>query len=62
MVTPNDVMAINDLNSNLIRNGQQPGTFKQVSFVDVEGFHCGLAQEYQWPFLVELVRRGLEKK
>ncbi len=62
VVTPNDVMAINDLNSNLIRNGQQPGTFKQVSFVDVEGFHCGLAQEYQWPFLVELVRRGLEKK
>lgn len=61
IVTPNDIMAINELNSNLIRNGQQPGTFNKVSFVDLEGFHCGLAEEYQWPFLVELVRRGIEK-
>ncbi len=60
VVTPNDLMAINELNSNLIRNHQQPGLFKKVSFVDLEGFHCGLAEEYQWPFLVELVRRGLQ--
>ncbi|MBC7458676.1 MAG: hypothetical protein H7235_10375 [Bdellovibrionaceae bacterium] len=61
VVTPNDIMAINELNSNLIRNGQQPGIFKNVTFIDLEGFHCGLAQEYQWPFLVELVRRGMKK-
>lgn len=61
VVTPNDIMAINELNSNLIREGQQPGTFNKVSFVDLEGFHCGLAEEYQWPFLVELIRRGMTK-
>jgi hypothetical protein len=61
VVTPNDLMAINQLNSDLIRNHQQPGTFNKVSFVDLDGFHCALAEEYQWPFLVELVRRGMSK-
>ena len=60
ILTPHDVMAINELNSDLIRKHQQPGTFNKVKFMDLDGFHCSLAQEYQWPFLVEIVRRGLE--
>ncbi len=60
VVTRKDIIAISELNSDLIRNHQQPGLFTKISFVDLEGFHCGLAEEYQWPFLVELVKRGLE--
>lgn len=61
VVTPHDKMALNEVNSDLIRLHQQPGVFKKTSFVDLEGFHCALAEEYQWPFLVEVVKRGLKK-
>jgi len=61
-VTPNDPLVMTTLNSDLIRNKKQPGVFNKVRFTDLKGMHCALAAEYQWPFLVELVRRGFEIK
>ena len=61
-LTPNDPLVMNQMNAELIRNHQQPGVFKKVQFTDLKGMHCALAAEYQWPFLVELVRRGFEIK
>ena len=53
---------MNKLNSELIREHKQPGVFNKVTFTDLKGLHCALAAEYQWPFLVELVRRGFQIK
>lgn len=61
-VTPNDPLVMTALNSDLIRNHKQPGVFNKVQFTDLKGMHCALAAEYQWPFLVELVRRGFDIK
>lgn len=60
ITTPNDQLVFNDLNTELFRTGQQPGIYKQTHFLELKGFHCSLAEEYQWPFLIEVVRRGLE--
>lgn len=60
-LTAKDPMVMNHLNSELIRSEKQPGQFSQVQFIDLKGTHCMLAAEYQWPFLVELVRRGFVK-
>lgn len=57
-LTPNDPAVMNRLNAEMIRSGKQPGIFKNVKFTDLKGLHCALAAEYQWPFLVELVKRG----
>lgn len=61
-VTPNDPFVMNKLNSELIREHKQPGIFNKVQFTDLKGMHCALAAEYQWPFLVELVRRGFKNE
>ena len=57
-VTPNDPAVINYLNTDMIRSGQQKGNFAKTEIIDLKGVHCGLASEYQWPFLVEMLRRG----
>lgn len=59
-VTPNDPAVVNSLNTDLIRSGHQPGDFSKTQIMDLKGFHCGLASEYQWPFLVEMLKRGFE--
>lgn len=61
-LTPEDPLVMNELNAELIRSKKQPGQFKKVQFTDLKGMHCALAAEYQWPFLVELVRRGFGMK
>jgi len=60
--TPHDPAVMNNLNSNLIRDKKQPGKFTRVEFTELEGLHCALAPEYQWPFLVELTKRGFGRK
>lgn len=57
-VTPNDPAVINSLNTDRIRSGQQAGDFSKTKIIDLKGLHCALAAEYQWPFLVEMLRRG----
>jgi hypothetical protein len=61
-LTPNDPAVMNNINAELIRQKKQPGSFGKIRFTDVKGIHCALAPEYQWPFLVELVRRGFENR
>jgi hypothetical protein len=58
--TPNDPAVVNFLNTDLILSGKQPGDFTKTKFTELQGVHCALASEYQWPFLVEMVRRGLQ--
>jgi hypothetical protein len=59
-VTPDDPAVVNFLNTDLIRNGRQPGDFSKTQIMDLKGVHCGLASVYQWPFLVEILKRGFE--
>lgn len=58
--TPNDPLVINELNSEQIFRGRQPGDFKSLKFHRLErGTHCGLAPVYQWDHIVKLVKDGL---
>ncbi len=57
--TPDDPAVANDINTEMIRSKKQPGNFQNIQFIDLKGLHCGLASEYQWPFLVEMLKRGM---
>lgn len=57
--TPDDPAVANDINTEMIRSKKQPGSFQNIQFIDLVGLHCGLASEYQWPFLVEMIKRGM---
>lgn len=57
--TPDDPAVANDINTEMIRSRKQPGSFQNIQFIDLKGLHCGLASEYQWPFLVEMLKRGM---
>ncbi len=57
--TPDDPAVANDINTEMIRSKKQPGNFQNTQFIDLKGLHCGLASEYQWPFLVEMLKRGM---
>ncbi len=56
--TPNDPLVMNYLNSDLIKKHVQSGIFQKMTFQELQGVHCALAPEYQWPFLVDYVRQG----
>ena len=59
--TPNDPLVLNELNSELIFRGKQPGDFSNLKYHRLErGVHCGLAPVYQWEYIVKLVKEGLE--
>lgn len=60
VATPLDPLVNNAINSDRIRNKTQPGDFSKTTFVELQGIHCALAAEYEWPFLVEVVKRGLQ--
>ncbi len=62
VTTRHDLFVDNNINVDRIRKGIQPGFFKKTSFLDLDGFHCSLAEEYQWPFLIEVVRQGLQSR
>ena len=59
VATLNDPLVNNGINSDRIKNKTHPGDFTKTSFLQLDGVHCALAAEYEWPFLVEVVRRGL---
>ena len=59
--TPNDPLVLNELNSEQIFRGRQPGDFKLLKYHRLErGTHCGLAPVYQWDYIVKLVKEGLD--
>lgn len=58
--TPNDPLVLNELNSEKIFKGLQPGDFSKLRYHRLErGTHCGLAPVYQWEYIVKLVKEGL---
>lgn len=58
--TPNDDLVVNELNSEMISSGEQPGDFSHVNHQRLErAIHCGLASVYRWDYVVKLVREGL---
>ncbi len=60
ITTPNDPLVINEFNSELIMNRQQPGDFSSMKYeVYGRGIHCGLAPVYQWNYVVNLVVKSL---
>lgn len=62
VTTANDPLVINQLNAQAISEGRQPGVFEKTTVKEMKGLHCALASEYQWPFLIEWLRRGFEGK
>lgn len=60
VATPKDPLVNNAVNSDRIKNKTQPGNFLKTSFLELDGVHCALAAEYEWPLLVEVMRRGLD--
>ncbi|MFN3455793.1 MAG: hypothetical protein ACK41T_12620 [Pseudobdellovibrio sp.] len=60
--TPDDPAVPTALNTDLIREGKQKGEFNKVNFMNLKGLHCALAPEYQWPYLVEMIKRGFESR
>jgi hypothetical protein len=58
--TPKDPLVNNELNSERIFNGTQPGDFSSLKYTRLEkATHCGLASVYQWDFIVNLLKQGL---
>jgi hypothetical protein len=61
--TPKDPLVYNQLNSERIFSGQQPGHFVHLKYQRLEkGIHCGLASVYSWSFIVDLIKDGLDLK
>jgi hypothetical protein len=59
--TPNDPLVNNEVNSERIFKGLQPGDFSSLHFRRLEkSTHCGLASVYQWDYIVNLFKTGLE--
>lgn len=57
VTTPQDALVPEDINSDLISLGTQPGVFEKTQRIHLDrGFHCGLPAEYSWPFIVNLFR------
>lgn len=58
--TPNDPLVPNEINSERIFSGRQPGDFTSLKYVRLEkGVHCGISAVYQWSYIAELMRQGL---
>ncbi len=58
--TPNDPLVLNELNSEQIFDGIQPGDFSKLKYLRLDrGTHCGLAPVYRWDYIVKLVKDGL---
>ena len=58
--TPKDPLVINELNSERIFDGRQPGDFKSVKYKRLDhGVHCGLSSVYRWEYIAQLLRDGL---
>jgi hypothetical protein len=59
--TPKDPLVPNEINAEKIFKGVQPGDFSSLKFRRLEkSTHCGLASVYQWDYIVNLLKDGLE--
>lgn len=57
VTTPNDLVVSAELNTDLILQKKQKGKFNKTLILQLDkGLHCGLATDYQWDFVVNLLR------
>lgn len=58
--TPHDELVINELNSEMIFAGRQPGDFSHLRYERLDrAIHCGLASVYRWDYVVKLLKDGM---
>lgn len=57
VTTPHDPLVPLELNTDLIVQKKQAGLFEKTQILQLErGVHCGLPVEYQWSFILELMK------
>lgn len=62
VITNNDPLVVPELNAKKIINQTQSGTFKKTTVEELNGMHCSLAENYEWPFLMNYFRTHLERR
>ena len=62
LMTEVDPLVPPRLNAGRIDSKQIPGVFARTQVDYMKGMHCALAEAYQWPYLIEYVKRSLEAK
>jgi hypothetical protein len=57
LTTPRDPLVPNELNTELIASKKQSGHFEKTQILRMDrGVHCALPVEYQWSFVMDLMR------
>lgn len=57
VTTPNDPLVPVELNADLILQKKQNGRFEKTEVLELDrGVHCALPVEYQWSFIVDLLK------
>ncbi len=57
VATANDLMVSAELNTDLIVQKKQKGKFNKTQILQLNrSLHCGLATDYQWDFIINLLR------
>ena len=57
VTTPNDLLVSGELNTDLILQNKQPGQFRDTHILQLDrGIHCGLGSDYQWNFIIDLLK------
>ncbi len=57
VTTPNDLLVSAELNTDLVLQNKQPGLFGNTQILQLDrGIHCGLGSDYQWSFIIDLLR------
>ncbi len=57
VTTPQDVLVSEKLNTDLILQKKQPGQFNKTQILQLDrGIHCGLGSDYQWSFIIDLLK------
>ncbi len=57
LTTAKDILVSEEINTDLILQGKQPGSFKQIKILQLDrGTHCGLPPDYQWDFIISILK------
>ena len=57
VTTSNDILVSEEINAAQIQQKKQPGDFSQTHILQLnQGTHCGLPPDYQWNFIVSLLK------
>ena len=57
LTTANDILVSEEINTAMIQQKKQPGDFSETQILQLDqGTHCGLPPDYQWNFIVSLLK------